>query len=369
MLSVLIALEAGCRQAPEAGTAIGLSGTVFTHKTVTITDPTEDSDYRKHNKTSLSSAAIAGIVVAVVVVFVVALGLLLCYFHRAPIEPDQDVWEDDFYDSQPASANNMYAARSYKGSPQNHQFQPTLNGSEKTASVGSSGEYYDRMLAKEMYERQEVYPMHTLDPVPTSNSIPRSSSFNSSGLPAHPAYIPGTVSRNNSPVIHRGRDLAAPQPTHTRVRSNTPDSFAEQAYLQAAEDSARLATATGCHSPAPPAASAAPGAPGAPPYETKKRVAKIAILNLPKIAVPKPGKSFKAAKAKASPPVYTAGDPGISGPIMNTATDRRRFTDTPLGGPVAISTSPPPPRPITPEEEEYHYDEVPLRSGKSFLYG
>lgn len=65
-----------------------------------------------------------------------------------------------------------------------------------------------------------------------------------SSITAHPAYDPRVTSRGRRSDMtqtpsHRG--ISPPAYTHQRKRSNTPDSFAEQAYIAAAEDSARLA--------------------------------------------------------------------------------------------------------------------------------
>lgn len=342
----MVALEAGCRQAPEAGTAIGLSGTVFTSEAVNITDPS-DVDNKPSHKTSLSTGAIVGIIVGVVVVFIVAVGLLVINCKRES-QFEEDIWEDGFYDNQPASGNRLYRHQPYPP-PQMTNFHYIRGAHEKQASVGSSGEYYDKM-AKELHSRQEVYPMHSID----RNSVLTSNST----LPAHPAYNPNTTSRKNSSPSFRGRELPAPAATHHRVRSNTPDSFAEQAYIQAAEDSARLATV---------ATSTSPISPQGPSEGPKKRASKLASIAIPKIMVPKPSRPNKLfAKAKASPPADhdNNGDPGISGPMF--ATEHRRFNDQPIGGPVVVSTTPF--RPPSPPPE-FHYEEVPLRSGKSLLYG
>lgn len=331
-------------QMPEAGTAMGLSGTVFSSKAVTIQDPSQNQDKDTH-KTSLSIGAIAGIVVGVVVIFVVAIGLFLTHCHREA-QFERDIWDDSDYDGQPGNSNVHYGKHPF-ASPRSANLQ-FIRSHHNKASVGSSGEYYDKMAAKEIHSHQEVYPMHSID----RNSILTSNST----LPAHPAYNPNTSSRKNPSPALRGREISPPAATHNRLRSNTPDSFAEQAYIQAAEDSARLATV---------ATSTSPISPQDPSDGPKKRSSKIATLSIPRIMLPKPSRTNKVF-AKASPPAdhSSAGDPGISGPIM--ATEHRRFRDHPIGGPVVVSTEParlpsPPP--------EFHYAEVPLRSGKSFLYG
>lgn len=331
-------------QMPEAGTAMGLSGTVFSSKAVTIQDPSQNQDKDSH-KTTLSTGAIVGIVIGVVVLFIVAVGLLLVHCHREA-EFERDVWDDSQYDGQTGNSNVYYGNHPF-ASPRSVNAHYIRNH-QRQASVGSSGEYYDKMAAKEVNSQHEVYPMHTID----RNSILTSNST----LPAHPAYNPNTISRKNPSPALRGREISPPAATHNRVRSNTPDSFAEQAYIQAAEDSARLATV---------ATSTSPISTHGPSEGPKKRSSKIGSLSIPKIMVPKPSRSNKMF-AKASPPADNnlAGDPGISGPIL--ATEHRRFNDQPIGGPVVVSTAPfQPPSP----PPEFHYEEVPLRSGKSLLYG
>lgn len=68
----MVALEAGCQQQPSNGTHIGLNDTIFSPTLISAVDP-----FISKNSSSggLSNAAIAGIVIAIVVVFIVLAGI------------------------------------------------------------------------------------------------------------------------------------------------------------------------------------------------------------------------------------------------------------------------------------------------------
>lgn len=339
--TVLTALEAGCRQTPEKGTAIGLSGTIFTSTAVNIVDPSEAKPDKPSG--SLSTPAIAGIAVGVVIVLMIAIGLLVLHCQRE--KSFHDNWEYEYYDAYaPRRPEPPRPRQASMSQPNNKIFFIRNNPVEKRQPYISTGEYYDN-LEQETQRGRSGYPLRDLDP---KFSPPLSKP----ALPTHPAYDPRTVSRNAGSET-TARDLSAPPSTHKRIRSNTPDSFAVQAYLNAAEESARMAANSSSKAAESP---------------RSKRGSKFSSLSLPKIRVPKKRSSPQfVLQPPSSDDQDHQGDKNISRPVL--ASEEPRFRDGPLGGraaPVIAHY----PRPPTPEEGKYdEYKEVPLRSGKSALYG
>ncbi|KAK3195908.1 hypothetical protein K4F52_000775 [Lecanicillium sp. MT-2017a] len=351
MANFLTALEAGCRQTPEKGTAIGLSGTIFTSTAVNIVDPSEAKPDKPSG--SLSTPAIAGIAVGVVIVLMIAIGLLVLHCQRE--KSFHDNWEYEYYDTYaPRRPEPPRPRQASMSQPNNKIFFIRNNPVEKRQPYISTGEYYDN-LEQETQRGRSGYPLRDLDP---KFSPPLSKP----ALPTHPAYDPRTVSRNAGSET-TARDLSAPPSIHKRIRSNTPDSFAVQAYLNAAEESARMAANSSSKASSPAVVSTK-----AAESPRSKRGSKFSSLSLPKIRVPKKRSSPQfVLQPPSSDDQGHQGDKNISRPVL--ASEEPRFRDGPLGGraaPVIAHY----PRPPTPEEGKYdEYKEVPLRSGKSALYG
>jgi Tfp pilus assembly protein PilX len=355
----MTALEAGCRQTPEKGTAIGLSGTIFTTNAVTIVDPSEGKPDDSNG--SLPTPAIAGISVGVVIVIMVAIGLIVLHCQRE--KTFHDNWEYEYYDSYaPRRQPPLKSKQSPMAAP-NNAYYIRNNPVEKRQPYVSSGEYYD-LMEQEAQRGRTGYPMRDLDP--KSSSPPTTT-----GLPTHPAYDPRTVSRNAGSET-TARDLSAPPSIHKRIRSNTPDSFAIQAYLNAAEESARMAANSSSKASSPAVVSTQSAT---SPHNTtntnttNKLSTRLNALSLPKILVPKKRSSPQfIMQPPSSEHRDHQGDKNISRPVL--ASEEPRFRDSPVGGRTAVVSEMP--RPPTPEEESNYlseYREVQLKSGKSTLYG
>lgn len=388
-------MEAGCRQTPEKGTAIGLSGTVFTRSAVNITDP-ETPPAEEHG--SLSTGAIIGIAVGVIVLIVVAVGLLLFYCHKQKVE---DNWEDYYYDAyapprqprQPYPRGTASQKSPQQSLPSNPRAMheppramyirsnPRYPEDEKPKAFISSGDYYDS-IEKGLRESRSApsYPMeelnhtaarstgtlHTDFSACTDRAVSRGRSRNpvdTSDI-SLPASLHRPTDREASPPASVRREPSPPAVVHKRVRPNTPDSYIEQVYLDAAAQSARMAAANAVAHASSPTASSATS-----PGSTKRR-SMLSMLSLPRKGSVKKD-DMPAHKYVLQPPITTNdkafhGDKNISRPIL--ATQERRFLDAnTISSRVPVISNAP--RPPTPDDAVIQYSEVPLKSGKSALYG
>ncbi|OAA72493.1 hypothetical protein ISF_01566 [Cordyceps fumosorosea ARSEF 2679] len=292
MANFITALEAGCRQTPNDGDVLGLSATVFSKSTVDIIDPQRVTNPDEPSG-KLPAPAIAGIVVGVVLVCMIAVCLLVAHCRR---ERRYGSWSDPYDSDEP-----------YHHNQQQHNLQsPYRSPNTWTAAGGPKGTTAPPALIVRPYHGEEAYMgarSHSEKTTPvtgprftaasrgpggpggpggielggghpyeddTQGYRPRSQSTIVTPVPT---YVDGEESdgarrgRTPSPrreqrhdqdeedyFSHRSarggerKSLQPPPPIATfglpanpRRRSNTPDSFAEQAYIAAAEESERIA--------------------------------------------------------------------------------------------------------------------------------
>lgn len=334
----MTALQAGCKQSPGDGTLLSLSGSVFTTNSINMTDPSS-KDQGNQSSGSLPPSAIAGIAIGVFLIFLLAVALLVVHFRR---ERTFNEWE------QSLQYSNFTSPTRFPENGMSHAYRRYYTGNafgekQPPAQPNSSGEYYDRMeagLAATSRLNQRG------NPAPQSHTSSSATIHNQDGLAAR------SISRSRSyGQITPTRTPSPPAEAHTQRRSNTPDSFAVQAYLNAAEDSARLAAQKPYH----PINNAT---------ETRsKRASAISIPHLPKIRLPRmynPVRIFTGGKSSKN-----TREMEISPPLM---THDPRFHDIPMSGPVVMARERQPP-PMLNIGRNDGYVEVPLRSGKSTLYG
>ncbi|OAR00591.1 hypothetical protein LLEC1_02141 [Akanthomyces lecanii] len=380
--AVLTALEAGCRQTPEKGTAIGLSGSVFSSAPVNITDP-DTPPHEDHD--SLSTGAIIGIAVSVIIVILVAIALLLFYCHK---EKTQESWEDYYYDAYAPQAARPRRAPSRAAAVQRPvQYLPTQpkpmgevpramfirsNNTkypeEKPKTFASSGDYYDSIEQGLRSNNGESYPMKELHPAAAHSTGTLHSKYSACSDRSISRGRSRAAARDGSPPSPTAsalrRELSPPASVHKRVRSNTPDSFAVQAYMDAAAESARMAAVAAAAASPPTESSTAS-------HGSTKRRSMLSLLSLPKLGS---GGHGGGKKDKESPPLHPRyilqprltndkafhGDKNISRPIL--AREEPRFLDasTMSSNAPVISRLP---RPPTPPDQYSEYKEVPLKSG------
>ncbi|TWU73808.1 hypothetical protein ED733_004555 [Metarhizium rileyi] len=332
----MTALEAGCEQAPEDGKILGISGSVFTTSPINMTDPSAKGQ-ENQSSGNLPPSAIAGIAIGVFLIFALAVALLTVHFRR---ERTFNEWEQSrYYHSfappavDPAYGMSQAYRRYYTGNAFSEKTQPAI--------PNSSGEYYDRLeaeLAAAARQNKQV------NPAPQSHTSSTPTVHNQETLAASNASRARSFGH-----ITPARTPSPPPETHTHRRSNTPDSFAVQAYLNAAEDSARLAARTSMY----PAGHVMES-------QTEKSSAR---HHLPKLRMPKFCNPVK---------IFTGGwgskevrGVDISPPLM---TYDPRFHNVPVYRPMTMSRDRVPP-PLMNFHRHNGYIEVPLRSGKSTLYG
>ncbi|KAI1813533.1 hypothetical protein GGS20DRAFT_473649 [Poronia punctata] len=221
MSNFVTALRAGCEQKPAPGALIGLSGSLFTDEQVTITDPpadlNSDSDQNDSGLGINSTGAIVGIVVGGALLFLGGLALFWVY-HRRQKRLFQGL-------TSPSDSNGSRGGSNYTTPPMARGYP-----------------YAEKRGPFQMREyelrTQRSYGMSDKETQPNfSNFIPRPGHHPTYGhtnnaLPTHPAYLPQTHSRQGS----REQPLGLPIP----IKTNKPDDYAIQAYLNAAEDSGFL---------------------------------------------------------------------------------------------------------------------------------
>ncbi|POR37062.1 Uncharacterized protein TPAR_02740 [Tolypocladium paradoxum] len=338
----MTALGAGCKQDPEDGHVLSISGSVFSTNAINITDPPADS--RDNQGGGLPPSAIAGIVIGVVLVFLAAAALFTVHWRR---EKTFDKWDHDQYFGSHSAPPGSYLPHGDSKMSQAYRRYYTGNAFSYKAAppYTTSGDYYDRLEA----EIQASGVSYASDPR-SRNRRPASE------IPLHQAYKPQTVSLAASQASP-GPPPTPPAAAHKPERTNTPDSFAIQAYLTAAEDSARLAAQ------APP--------PATEPKPRVRRVPRIPSMTLPslsKLLVPKKYRHVKSSQETMTPGgVHRGHEMDISDPVMS---QDARFHVRPIDGLAATAGE----RPPSPKQQDIiyyndEYIEVPLRSGKSTLYG
>ncbi|KAM3507617.1 hypothetical protein MY11210_007067 [Beauveria gryllotalpidicola] len=384
MANFLTALEAGCRQTPEKGTAIGLSGTVFSNEPVNITDP-DKPPAEGHD--SLSTGAIIGIAIGVIIAILVAIALILVYCHKQRVDNN---WEGYYYDAyapgppppqcHPQSRagtilrNVHYLPTQPKPMAETARAMQARESSntanyteEKPKDLMSSGEYYDSMERELRYDNNNnsSYAMKEMSPVDAHSTGTLHS--NSSVCDGHSISRGRSRTRvrdvsppSDDPSVTHG-EPSPPASVHKYVRSNTPDSFAVQVYLDAAAESARMAAAAAAAAPAPSSTSLS--------GSTKRR----SMLSL--LSLPKRDKESQPLHPRyiLQPPLTNDkafhGDKNISRPIL--AKEEPRFFDGHTMS-SAVSVAPKMPGSPTPPGQNNRYmayTEVPLKNSAKDLWG
>ncbi|OTA98294.1 hypothetical protein M426DRAFT_326114 [Hypoxylon sp. CI-4A] len=209
MSNFLTALQAGCEQKPQAGNLIGLSGSLFTQFEVNITaapqnETAASSDDTSHT-TTMTTGAIVGIVVGASLVFLGGLGLFWVYHRKQKYQYAETLGSE--------KGRKSITPPLVGGYPQYSGHMASLPAGwdmPSQQSYSNNAKYYDR-TGNVMPGAHK--PTYAFNPTQTT-------------LPTHPAYIPRIASRTAS-----RNDTPSPPP---QPRSNRPDTFAMNSYLNAA---------------------------------------------------------------------------------------------------------------------------------------
>lgn len=314
---------------------MGLSSSVFTADAVSAINPPASNQDNNKGQRGLTGSAIAGIVVGVILIFALAAALFIAYWRRrnAPYSDDSD---DDAQESSgpfrphPSGRNTgMVRVNGRSGAEQDVG---------KTAPHFTSPGDYCGHAQKEHQASRTIY----------ASDFTTNTAGGNDAIPAHYAYIPGASSRTVGKASP-GQVPSPPASIDRPEKSNKPDVFAIQAYLTAAEDSARLAA---------PSASVA-----AKPKTPVTHGFRIPLASLPKLGIPKKRMlRHKTAETPTPSGSHRGVEMQISEPVMG---DDGRF------GELAKENAKKPPtaKHKKSRRREDGYVEVPLRSGESALYG
>ncbi|KAI8286787.1 hypothetical protein K4K60_013165 [Colletotrichum sp. SAR11_57] len=370
----LIALKAGCDQKPADGNLVAISGELFSDKAINIsvTNTTLPGDGGA-SSTTMTLGTIVGIAVGGGLLFIGAVCLFIVYCRKQRRQKEQ-ITDPSMPLQPPQSGGSSYTAINkspyipivdHKKSSSIRSYNYEL---QEKQNFSNNAEYYDK-LEQEGHHHTARDPTHyNFDPHSGHHGL-------GSALPTHPAYIPRAMSRQS----HR---TATPTPPAVR-KTNVPDSYALQTYLNAAEETAmpslRHPPAAVSRSPSPahshesrssqttrPLANPVPPPPPPPQSQPRKSPSKIPSLvlpSVPRIRVPKKYSPPQITVQDATP-VADKGETGemhISQPI---AYHEERFQDRPLAGRPVISHV----APAREDPQDYEGD-MPIRSGKSTLYG
>ncbi|KAG9255379.1 uncharacterized protein F5Z01DRAFT_51219 [Emericellopsis atlantica] len=349
----MVALEAGCEQKPDAGNMVSLSGTVFSSSPVNITEPQVDIRTKPKGAGSndLTTGAIVGIAVGVGLILFGGLSLFIIHWRRQKRmgrnEKDVDL---DRRDSDYGTTPDPILPRGGQMTSSLRSNTPQSGYDAKGPSM-TSGEYYDKQEEDITASR----PHYAFDPRSRSRGP-------GSALPSHAAYIPRAVSRLRSDDSI-GSSTRTASPPRGHARSKTTGSVNIHAALNSNEALASTEAVPTIQQP--PAASrraasvdrgsGIPPPPPGPPPRSHRKTPSLGLPSVRRIARPK----------QYSPPQVegTSDEMTISEPVMRTETSR--FHDRPLQGGTVLATEGKPHA----REDNNKYEEVPMRSGKSMLYG
>ncbi|KAI8178090.1 hypothetical protein K4K54_003654, partial [Colletotrichum sp. SAR 10_86] len=369
---VLIALKAGCEQKPANGSLVGLTGELFSSNAVNITAPATNTTLPGDggaSATTMTTGTIVGIAVGGGLVFIGAICLFVIHCRRQRKQRAQQ--EPSFHDSHPPRSRSGSVATMTNGPYVpigDHKKSSSINSYnyelQEKQTFSNNADYYDKMESDIQAGREMAH--YNFDPRSNNHAL-------DNALPTHPAYIPRAMSRQST------RQTETHPPSSRRT--NTPDSYALQTYLNAvneegltairpppaaavsrtpspahSHDSRRSAQTTRLNPPPPP--------PGPPPArKASSRIPSLVLPSVPRIRVPKKYSPPQITVQDATP-VADKGetsDMQISQPLT---THEDRFQDRPLAGRTVISH-------VAPEREdpETYEGDMPIRSGKSTLYG
>ncbi|GKT77795.1 hypothetical protein ColTof4_10218 [Colletotrichum tofieldiae] len=359
-------------QKPANGNLLGLTGQLFSSEAVNITEPTTNVTMPGDggaSSTTMTLGTIVGIAVGGGLVFVGAICLFIIYCRKQRKQRMQD--EAGLPPRPPRSHASSITA--INKSPYmhitDHKKSSSVNSYnyelQEKQNFNSNAEYYDKLEQEVQAGRDMAH--YNFDP---------HSGFHGPGsaLPTHPAYIPQAMSRQSNRTT-------TPTPPNPR-KTNTPDSYALQTYLTAAEEpgmsGVRPPPRAASRTPSPARSSqgsrgdntaqaklvSIPPPPPGGPRKQSRRIPSLSLPSVPRIRVPKQY-SPPQIVIEGATPVADRGETNemqISQPLTYHG---ERFHDRPLAGRAIISQVAVV-REVDPKEYE---GDMPIRSGKSTLYG
>ncbi|KAH8771997.1 hypothetical protein F5883DRAFT_415368 [Diaporthe sp. PMI_573] len=392
----LLALEAGCREQPPPGTALRISGNIFSAFPINTTDEgnvtsSSAASSGGGDKPVLTTGATVGIALGAAALFLGAIALFVVYFlkqkkyereDKAPAHPYGSAQK--FYYKDPGSGpTSITTDHSYMLPQYTADYKPHV-GAGASVSVSetpepppsdysNNAEYYDRLEGKNRGRPLRSMTPPAQQPAVSHEQVDTIGQLPTNSLPTHPAYIPRTSSRNSS-------SRATPPPGARPGRNPTPsspNSYAIQVYLNAAEDPK-------VPQPPPPGAGGGRATPapslqhisrttspdhtvdalsGGSPLPPPPRIGSLILPSVPRIRVP----SSRKLPPRLEVPDDAGAGAGISGPL---AFPGSRFSTRPPGPGAVQGQGQGQDRIIEQMVNRVGPGmEVPIGSGKSYLYG
>ncbi|KAL7949018.1 hypothetical protein V8C42DRAFT_312986 [Trichoderma barbatum] len=315
------------------------------------TAPRDTTSEDSSSSPTLPLSAIIGIIVGVISIFALATCLFIIYFARQ--RPSPYLEQRYYYREEFVSPKNLVEPWGYVNQhPHGPEFQGAVITNDGLSET--NGQYYNRMEEAALHGHIQL----THDP----RSVIQGPD---NAMPAHHAYDPNTISKKDSRAGST-RSLSPPRPTH-KLRPSTPDSFIIQAYKSVVEDASRQSAIQSPPTSAQPSLPS-PSEPTSSPTlvrSSSRWSSRLSSLSLPKIHIPKKNtppslilQPMAQARTSADRQLH------ITPPLLNEP----RFIDRPLGAGIVVFDRNRPPTPRA-SEKYAAYEEVPLPSGKSVLYG
>ncbi|KAI2602049.1 hypothetical protein GGR54DRAFT_554642 [Hypoxylon sp. NC1633] len=214
MSNILTALQAGCEQKPQPGNLIGLSGSLFTQFEVNITAPPQNQTATSNDSshTTMTTGAIVGIAVGATLLILGGIALFWVYHRKQKYlygDPLGSQGGRKSITPPPVAPYTRYYENRKDSLPADWELRAQQ-------PYAHNAQYYDQM---EKVIQGIQNPYHAVNPNQSSYG-PHST------LPTHPAYMPRVASRTGSRT-----DTPSPPPL---FKSNKPDSYIMNAYLNAA---------------------------------------------------------------------------------------------------------------------------------------
>lgn len=313
----MVALQVGCRQEPEAGEPLGMSGSMFSRDNLEITTGSDDEDEDPGaSPNSLTTGAIVGIAVGAGL-FVLG-GVALWFVYRRKKKnsgTSSPLWG--------GGGDEGPGPDSRSRSPMIGPGKPWMGGEARSAaSSRASGRSEDEKGSGGGGKKIKGGRVHELRGYGNSEHG-RSDSLSS--VPAHPAYIPGAGdhSRSGSLSSLPAHPAYIPRPSSRTSTSTPPPARNPFESRSGSSLSSKAPTPPRGPSPSdspprrPARAPAAPEFVVPPPPEPKPTAAPDFLLppppprakKVPSVAVPDPQGHGKTPK-KYTPPTITINSPG-----------------------------------------------------------
>lgn len=266
-LLVLTALSAGCKQQPPQGDLLGLNGTLFSTTAISIVTPSwnQTSPGTATPVTTLTTGTIVGIAVGGALLVFGAIALFFIYWrkqNRAKNNPFNDRPDSGQFrqvksiSSSFSGGNVPFYTTDYKSPPANqrnfelydkiktqHVVIPERRRQEATSAVPYTAALWGRDTP--LPTRQQLLS-------PQMANTPMSQHISSSGIdepldgmPTHPAFIPRAFTRGS-------RNPMSQPETKPATKTNKPDAYALQRYLDTVEDLSKVNVKTLLSPPLPP---------------------------------------------------------------------------------------------------------------------